>query len=1211
MIFEIYSMGDGLYMKRILDGVAMMSNSGFLMALGGFGLMLGLLLAGMKAIETGGQKVELPSLFVSFILILAMFSIKVPTAIYALDGAPGAGAMRVYTVDNVPIGVAFPSMAVTTLGKVITEKFQQAFGVPGMEELGSGEFGNTLKLVDMTRRWDIEGLRGRPNSKVSNFRRNLTSYVSNCTIPGIMRGAISRDALLGTATPFSMHNDGNGIGFNDQWTTTMYVAGSESLVNCDEGFVALQRDSNDAGMVTEFLKGAMAMTDARSDGDANNKANDAFAALGTTTDTLRDHMMASAIREIMDEAIVGSNSLSPENIQSQIMLIQAQRQRQDEWGAGELMFRKAMRPFMAFLECFAFIATPFMVMVIGLGSMGLRIVGKYFMVNLWIMTWAPMFAAVDLFQVTMVQHAVTAMEILHASSNGVALSSIAGAAALNQEITTWISVGGWMATLVPPLGYLLLSGGAVAMTSFAGRLSGGDHVNEKMTSPDLMTVKEAMSVNSSMSHSRGTGTEVTGVDPVNGSFQIQSNMSTRIESASGVMQKAEVSAMAAIDAAIAKEVGNTTSVNSGEQQQSSKRDAVADGTTVTRSNDTTTTSGDNARDEKSVSESTAVNVGGSASGEVGKSVGGSNKEGGGRGPSGKGGAGVKAGGEVKEQVQQSNGYGSTATIVEKDSAIKAEVHAANSSAEKVAILSRAAQNGSTSALKALDSYRRSKAASDLDAATESYNDATTEAATLQTLSGVSYQQWSNHVHNGSGTDEAVANAINLGGSRAYQMNLSGVHDQMKNGLFRGTEDQARAMAAGMTLAGAGKGALYLTPGMAEERMAALADLTNKYSIGAGTTPTGDAHRNNNLPGSRLQYGDAAAEVGTLDRHNLPSRAAVIGRAGANIAAGSGVDVDGVERAGNFAESMRYAGPNRDRVMGGYHSTNENQVLDTGKENLGGILQRGDNLGKNVRAAASLDDRWGNLNLVTTPTHGLAKAGYFSSTDVKIPDSVGYDPLGVMGDKPAATYEEYQNEYKTTPIARDESRATIGDSGDTRYQELVRDTRNNIGLTGKVVDDNFISALAAARLVAEETSQNDAMPAAVYPESVRRDKHTGNIVHTGGNTVYLTEADANQVEKAFSALTPEQRQILTDPGTALNTGRRPGGDDLRSAVDGDAYTSPQIAHASLGMKQPVHEVTDDDLRLQAMMPRSGIPDERKLANDLNSTLDGLFSPPDDK
>ncbi|RXT82197.1 hypothetical protein B1F72_25025, partial [Pseudomonas syringae] len=78
-MFEIYSLGDGLFMKRVLDGVAMMSSSGFLLALGGFGMLVGLLLTGLKAIETGGQKVELPNLFVSFLLILGMFSIKVDT----------------------------------------------------------------------------------------------------------------------------------------------------------------------------------------------------------------------------------------------------------------------------------------------------------------------------------------------------------------------------------------------------------------------------------------------------------------------------------------------------------------------------------------------------------------------------------------------------------------------------------------------------------------------------------------------------------------------------------------------------------------------------------------------------------------------------------------------------------------------------------------------------------------------------------------------------------------------------------------------------------------------------------------------------------------------------------------------------------------------------------------------------------------------------
>ena len=45
-MFEIYSLGDGLFMKRTLDAVALMSNEGFLLMLGGFGLLLGLLSTG-------------------------------------------------------------------------------------------------------------------------------------------------------------------------------------------------------------------------------------------------------------------------------------------------------------------------------------------------------------------------------------------------------------------------------------------------------------------------------------------------------------------------------------------------------------------------------------------------------------------------------------------------------------------------------------------------------------------------------------------------------------------------------------------------------------------------------------------------------------------------------------------------------------------------------------------------------------------------------------------------------------------------------------------------------------------------------------------------------------------------------------------------------------------------------------------------------------
>lgn len=1122
MIFEIYSMGDGLYMKRILDGVAMMSNSGFLMALGGFGLLLGLLLAGMKAIETGGQKVELPSLFVAFLLILAMFSVKVPTAIYALDGAPGSNAMRIYTVDHVPIGVAFPSMAVTTLGKVITEKFQQAFSVPGMEELGlqNGQFGNTLKLVDMARRWDIEGLRGRSNNKVSVFRQNLVNYVSDCTIPGIQRGAISKNALLSSGTPISFHGDGMGIGFSDKWTSTsLVVGGSEVDLDCDVAMRELERQANDEGMTTAFLTAALNMTDARSGTDsARNAATAAFSAIGSNSSSIQQHVMASAVREIMDEALAGSSALTPTEIQAQMMLIQGARQRQDEWGAGETMFRKAMRPFMAFLECFAFIATPFMVMVIGLGSMGLRIVGKYFMVNLWIMTWAPMFAAVDLFQVTMVQHAVRSMEILNATSNGVPLSSIAGAAALNSELTTWISVGGWMATLVPPLGYLLLSGGAVAMTSFAGRMAGADHVNEKLTSPDLASVKETMSVSSQLAHSQGMGSAVSGVDNLNGSFNFSGAASASLESSRSALQAASVSAGTALNHTISSTLGHSTGVKTTEGSTSQAGHSIGDAMSETRGRSTGADRVDSSDMSKANRELTSLNTQGGLN--SGASGGVSGEEGAGRSGSGQGqgtgGAKRRAGatfglsGGVNLQNQQTNAeeskHGNSARVSTSEQEKLDRVVRAESTAQKLEMLGRMAEEGSSTAQQILDSYGKTQAAQDLKSATEQYSEASRVANTASGLSGTSIQAFSNHVasRGSDAVNDAVSSARDTAGDAAYQLNLRQVQDQRDNGLFVGGDDQMRAMAAGMTLAGVGAGSYKATPGSEGARLEALADLANKYSVGAAGASVGNAGANHHLTDSAPVYGNATSATSGMSMAPIPNEGALRSQVQGDIATGSGVDIDMVQLKAGAAESMGRK-DEREGFFNHNYQANAESVAEAGRSALRENLIQGKDLADDVRYARSLGDIW-------------TKDGLGGGTAAQIYGH--YLDEGKDGTIRADTGA------RDVPLQRSEEKAEYGASGLTRYEELRREIAGASGFSQNVVDEDAVNVMAAARLFNESRG-----------------------AMSGG--AYLTNEDADRLEHSFGNLSDAQRSAIFHD-TLHN--------DMPNMAGGDGFTSAKLGMA---------------------------------------------------
>lgn len=1186
MIFEIYSMGDGLYMKRILDGVAMMSNSGFLMALGGFGLLLGLLLAGMKAIETGGQKVELPSLFVSFLLLLAMFSVKVDSAIYALDGAPGQTGMRMYTVDNVPVGVAFPAMAVTTMGKVITEKFQQAYSVPGMEDLGlsEGQFGNTLKLVDMARRWDIEGLGGNADTRVSVFRRNLVNYMADCTIPGIQRGAISKDTLLSTPTPISDHAAGGGIGFNDRFTATrMIVSGTEQLLDCPDAMQRLSAQANDAGMTSVFLRAALNLTDARSGtADAMNAATAAFAAIGANSSTIQQHVMASAVREIMDEAISGSSALTANEIQAQMMLIQGNRQRQDEWGAGEKMFRVAMRPFMAFLECFVFLATPFMALVIGLGATGLKMVGKYFMINLWIMTWAPMFAAVELFQITQVQHAIKAMQMLGAGSNGVPLSSIAGAAAINAELTTWISVGGWMATLVPPLGFLLLSGGAVAMTSFAGRLAGQDHVNEKLTSPDLASMKAAMDVNSQLSTSRGAGAAISGVDPVNGSFNFQSQAASAVESSRANLQTAQRSANTALTNAVNSTFGTNNSVTDTAAVNRSAGETFGSGTNLTDSQGTSAKQQDDAAKSKTARETDTVNATAQASVSADKKAGGGGgggTNGSGAAPSASGKAGASVGAGHQQQGAIEAKHGGSAGLSKDDAATLAKVQRAETVGQKMDILGEAAANGSSIAKAALDSYQKTQAASDLESATQNYTETSRQADTFSALSGTSFQSWSHQVASNGGANEAVARAIDAAGRPAYDAALHHVQGQVKNGLFAGTEDQQRVMASALALTGTGNNSHMLIPNSAQDRMEAVADLTNKYSVGAGNTPTGDANANSHLRQNAPQFGDATRAVGSLNTSNLPNRDALVAQVGADVAAGVDVDRNKVGRLSEKADSLGEDGQRREGYFGRRYDDAANAVEQKGIEQIKGRLEQGNDVAPLARGAMTLDNRWGDILNGGSTAGALVQGGYLNYDGGRsIPVAPGGD--GVMGGgQPWSAAERLQAE-QGNPFLVDPSQAKMGESGQSRYQELVNEVRNSGQFSESVTDPNFVNAVAAARLFQEQRNE------------------TGN---TDNTTAYVNQSDAKQIETAFRGLNDQQREAIGSRPSTLLQGQNLAGDGGASAVAGDSYVSPQLANASLQQAPAIEFNTAP----AAYMPNQElVPNQQRMAADVDRLIDGF-------
>ncbi|UJJ60583.1 conjugal transfer protein TraG N-terminal domain-containing protein [Rhodanobacter denitrificans] len=568
--WTIYSVGDGLFMKRVLDGVAAMSNSGLFLSLGALGLMLGLFIVAFQHVVSNGQKLEVGSLLVAFVMFCIFFGMRTNVVIEDLGGAPGSVQNGVYAVDNVPFGLAVAGSLVSTVGLTLSEKMSQGYGLPGgpADENGVSGFGRSLEWINAVRNWELPEFAGSGSGDVvSRFKRNVTDYVANCTLVGADNGKIDLPRAFQAADPFQMGStSGGGIGYDNMYATTKWQNpdGSIGDKDCASAMTDLASDAHGNALFSAFANAAAPRMKRLAPGvPADTQMMDAFADLGISGDKAADYMAASAVNAVWTMALRKGSDPSGMDVMSQVMINQGTEQRATQWGADESMFRQVMRPTAAFFESMIYAMAPFMALMIGLGPWGIRKMGQYMILTIWVALWQPVLAVVNLFQMTMVEHAVVAMSQVPPGATPLAMTSLAGAANLQHQIVNWIATGATIAAATPAITMMLIFGGAVAATSLSGRLQGAEFSNEKLATPDIAKDAPVMEMKSMQTHSQTAGTHVTGADKVQPTFSGSEVSEQAISSTSSALQSASTTMTAqnakAIQAGITNREGVTVS----------------------------------------------------------------------------------------------------------------------------------------------------------------------------------------------------------------------------------------------------------------------------------------------------------------------------------------------------------------------------------------------------------------------------------------------------------------------------------------------------------------------------------------------------------------------------------------------------------------------------------------------------------------------------
>ena len=613
MEFTIYSVGDVQFLYQILNSVAMICGTGDFTKLVSVGFLMGILFIGFQTIYQGGQRINLPQALTCFIVYLCMFG---PSCTVVIEDTFSA---KTRVVDNVPLGVGASGMAISNIGFKLTQMFEQGFG--DVERTTEHGFADNLRILNNLRDMSmsdalfsaIDSGLDRTNSAGgrTNSKEALKNYLSECTFVNVVQGVISVEDLshAGWGNTFKSSSQAHGT------FLPLPNVPNNGYVSCNDGWDYLNNALNTATNSANFRQAVnreLKILDSTGNGPDDvapaadfDRLESALSSVGADLQDTQFMMKSLVLDSVYDEAAEKFYS-SYQDRTSAAAIRQAIMQRNTQWASESVMFLNVARALMAFFEGFLYAITPLIAFLLGIGSFGLSLAGKYFLLIAWIQLWMPVMAITNLYV------AIGARgDISSHLGNVVSIFSFSQVWA---DVASWIATGGMLCAATPMIALFLITGSHYAFTSLAGRLGGQDHFNEKTVTPDVAQNAPVIQNTAMASHSVGRGTVMTdaSIPNINLGQALSNSMSERLANIDAIAHQAALTDM--LGRTNTKNVGNTkqeTVDNTNHQQAviTENRSATLSDTTQTTSQVT-----QGAARESALNSTVGANAGGNLGG---------------------------------------------------------------------------------------------------------------------------------------------------------------------------------------------------------------------------------------------------------------------------------------------------------------------------------------------------------------------------------------------------------------------------------------------------------------------------------------------------------------------------------------------------------------------------------------------------------------------
>jgi conjugal transfer mating pair stabilization protein TraG len=538
LVFEIFSIGDSAFLAAILNAIAMIAGTGHYTMAAGVGAVLGVMMTMLRGLtQYDARGIRYQDVLASILIYLTLFAPGVKVAIE--DAYTG----QVQVVDNVPLGPAVAGSIMSNMGYRLTRLFEQAFSTPSMTEHG---FADALQVMTAVRKNLLSRIQlGKANSPNSggDLENSLVNYVKECTLTGVDLGLLTLDGIMRNSQVL------NAIKFDSNvYTTEIYTGGAPKILDCTDAWTTLDLYVRNLAVpeIENVLKEALKVA---LPADVQPRIDEALTVLTGGSVSALDYMLASLITPMFEKGVVGRHE-DGLKWNKAAMVEQAIEQRNTQWAGEQTLFTRIVRPMMTWIEGFSYAITPLMAFAVMLGARGIHITGQYFLMLLWIQLWMPILAIVNLY-ITM--SAAGKMAALDAAQFN--LPSIYGIYQMDMAIQEWLGVGGMLASSTPAIALMLVYGGSITATHFLGRMQGGDFIDEKIASPNIVSPAPVMNMQPNYQHAPLTGATLFGAEKVLPSFQAGKDLSASVSSASTAMQQASRSFMDSLS--------NTASHSSG------------------------------------------------------------------------------------------------------------------------------------------------------------------------------------------------------------------------------------------------------------------------------------------------------------------------------------------------------------------------------------------------------------------------------------------------------------------------------------------------------------------------------------------------------------------------------------------------------------------------------------------------------------------------